>query len=54
LEDNEGINYQPKGLNKKDLMIAFAQKDKNDFNKMAFLWLGINRSDDYMNSTLPG
>jgi hypothetical protein len=42
LEDNGGgINYQPVGLNKKNLMIAFTQKDKNDCNKMTFLWLDI-------------
>jgi hypothetical protein len=47
LEDNGGgINYQPEGLNKKNLMIAFTQKDKNDCNKMTFLWLDINGSDD--------
>jgi 3-methyladenine DNA glycosylase Mpg len=53
LEDNGGgINYQPLGLNKKKLMIAFTQKDKNDCNKMTFLWLDINRRDDYIYSTL--
>jgi hypothetical protein len=52
LEDNGEINYQPVGLNKKNLMIAFTQKDKNDCNKMTFLWLDINRNDAYIHTKI--